>query len=114
MAQTIEGGAYKVGEQWVDADGRPLSEEKIAQAEALTAEKQEAAQLEEQQRQMYAQRGLQAAFGTLAQNLAPVAAQPAQPAEARGGGGDAASLTKSSVTVAGLEARAADVPKARK
>ena len=42
MAETIEGGAYLQGEKWVDAEGKPLSKERIAEAKRLFAE-QEAA-----------------------------------------------------------------------
>ena len=45
MAETIAGGAYlhTDGKTWLDAEGRPLSKESAAEAQAKLAEQQEAA-----------------------------------------------------------------------
>lgn len=40
MAETIPGGAYLNGDRWVDANGKPLTGEQIAQAEQLHADQQ--------------------------------------------------------------------------
>lgn len=42
MAETIAGGAYLAtnGETWIDAEGRPLTKEQIAEAKKLHAEQQ--------------------------------------------------------------------------
>jgi hypothetical protein len=49
MPETIEGGAYQIGERWVDANGQPLKKAQVAEAERLHAERAEtlAAQAEE-------------------------------------------------------------------
>ncbi len=47
---TIPGGAYKVGDTWVDAWGKPLEKEQVAEAERVQTERQREADEAEQQR----------------------------------------------------------------
>lgn len=57
MAQSIAGGAYLVGDRWIDANGKPLTKHQIDQAEALHAQQaEERAEQERQAREVDAQR----------------------------------------------------------
>ncbi len=49
MSATIPGGAYLVDGAWVDAEGKRLDKDRVAEAERVAAEQQ--AQRDEQERQ---------------------------------------------------------------
>lgn len=50
MANTIEGGAYRVNGAWVDAEGRPLKKDQIAQAQAIHADNEVGREQDERER----------------------------------------------------------------
>lgn len=80
MANTIPGGAYRVGEQWVDAEGKPLKREQIAEAQRVLAENAALVEQQEQARiALEAQRNPTAQ--AIAAAMAPKAAAPAKPAK---------------------------------
>ena len=77
MAETIPGGAYRRGDQWIDAEGRPLTKEQAAKAEALAAERQaERDAAEARARALDAQRD--PTGRAIAQALGPLLTKPAR------------------------------------
>lgn len=82
--ETIPGGAYLNGDRWVDANGKPLTGEQIAQAEQLHADQQaqrdadNLAILEAQARNDPLARSLAHALAHALRPQPPVAPPPAQ------------------------------------
>ena len=81
-SETIPGGAYKVGDAWVNARGEPLEPAQVAEAERLQSEQQ--AQRDEQERQRLAQEAASNPLTRMLSGLQPQrSAEPAPKREGR-------------------------------